>query len=232
MTNDQKLAYISRSNRFAALMNKRAAQYPAESYHDRFMRCSKSPEGAAIWEEAERAKRPTQTQNAMMAANSYDASQPRDPAGTSTGGQWTGGGSDAEALAKADAAIERVEDGKGSMEFFHGTHRKNPEVHVGQTYADNQRTADNYSSKDTFRGEVNLDGLKVAHVKRFNRDDINYGALGDSDRDIAALRRRGIDMLKYEDEDPENRQHTAYRIVSDKALGRFKSAMKLASQEE
>lgn len=73
-----------RSRRFALLMTAREKQYPHESYHDRFVRCSASPEGAAIWEEAGRAKHPSKTQNAMMAANSFDPSQPRDE-----DGRWT-----------------------------------------------------------------------------------------------------------------------------------------------
>lgn len=98
MTKEQQAAMNDRSRRFQVLMTARQKQYPHESYHDRFMRCSASPEGAAIWAEAEQAKHTTP--NAMMAANSYDASQPRDPAGTPTGGQWTAGKAGHEMVAK------------------------------------------------------------------------------------------------------------------------------------
>ena len=98
MTADQQKAMNERSRRFDALMTARQAQYPHESYHDRFTRCSASPEGAAIWAEAEQAKRTTP--NSAMVANSYNPDEPRNPAGTAEGGQWTDGASPPSAAPK------------------------------------------------------------------------------------------------------------------------------------
>jgi len=126
-----------------------------------------------------------------------------------------------------DSKISSVRDGKGSMEFFHGTRMKDANLHIGKTFTDNQTTADNYADEKTFHGDVDLNGLKIAKVKRFDREDANYGAVGDSDSDIADLQDRGIDLIEYDDEDPSGREHSAYRIVSDKALDRFKDGVKL-----
>ena len=133
---------------------------------------------------------------------------------------------DSKVKAKIDNAIESEREGSGTIELFHGTRMKDVSIHPGKTFADNKDTADNYSDKKTVSGEVDITGLKIATVKSFNRDDANYGAIGDSDDDLAELQARGIDLIKYEDEDPMQRQHTAYRIVSDNAVNRFKSAMK------
>ena len=126
-----------------------------------------------------------------------------------------------------DSKIASVRDGKGSMEFFHGTRMKNADLHIGKTFTDNQETADNYASEKTFQGNVDVSGLKIAKVKRFDREDANYGAVGDTDDDIADLQERGIDLIEYDDEDPSNKEHSAYRIVSDKALERFKDGVSL-----
>lgn len=152
-------------------------------------------------------------------------------------GRWTGGGGSSAKKdgpvksdgkkSDIDSKISSVRDGNGSMEFFHGTRMKNADLHIGKTFADNQQTADNYASDKTFQGNVDISGLKIARVKRFDRDDPNYGAVGDTDDDIADLQDRGIDLIEYDDEDPNNKEHTAYRIVSDKALGRFKDGVSL-----
>ena len=133
---------------------------------------------------------------------------------------------DSKLKAKIDNAIESERDGSGTLELFHGTRMKDVSIHPGKTFADNKDTADNYSDEKTVSGEVDVSGLKIATVKAFDRDDANYGAIGDSDDDLAELQSRGIDLIKYDDEDPFQKQHTAYRIVSDKAVQRFKSAMK------
>ena len=126
-----------------------------------------------------------------------------------------------------DSKISNVRDGKGSMEFFHGTSMRDADLHIGKTFTDNQTTADNYAAEKTFQGNVDLNGLKIAKVKRFDREDANYGAVGDSNSDIADLQDRGIDLIEYDDEDPSGREHSAYRIVSDKALDRFKDGVSL-----
>jgi hypothetical protein len=126
-----------------------------------------------------------------------------------------------------DSKIASVRDGKGSMEFFHGTRMKNADLHIGKTFTDNQETAHNYASEKTFQGNVDVSGLKIAKVKRFDREDANYGAVGDTDDDIADLQERGIDLIEYDDEDPSNKEHSAYRIVSDKALDRFRDGVTL-----
>lgn len=154
----------------------------------------------------------------------YDPSEPRD-----ADGKWGSGGSSASAKSKQKVAssVDHVETGSGKQEFHHGTIQGSPELHIGQTFADNKDTADNYAKDKTFSGEVDMSGLKIAHVKPFDRDDANFGALGDSKEDISALQDEGIDLIIYDDEDPEQRQHKAYRVVSDKALDRFKSAVNL-----
>lgn len=131
-----------------------------------------------------------------------------------------------------EEGIESVKDGKGSMHLYHGTRQENPSVHVGQTFADNMDTADRYSDHDTLHGEVDMQGLKVAKVKGFDRNDANYGAIGDHVRDHKILETKGIDVIQYEDEDPHGRAHTAYRVVSKKGRDKFEKHLKLASQEE
>lgn len=128
---------------------------------------------------------------------------------------------------KINSAIDHVETGSNSQAVFHGTNQQSPVLHVGQTFADNEETADRYSDAKTFSGKVDLGGLKIAHVKPFDRDDANYGAIGDSEKDIQALQEKGIDLLVYDDEDPDNRQHKAYRVVSEKALNRFNESVSL-----
>lgn len=147
----------------------------------------------------------------------------------------SGGATDIAAVSEAAKKLEfdnggqvhSVSEGKGTAEFFHGSFRKAPELHVGQTFADNRDTAENYSSKKMFTGTVDMEGLAIARVSDFNRDEANYGAIGDSEKDIQKLQDAGVDIIHYEDEDPNQRQHTSFRIVSQKALDRFKETMEL-----
>lgn len=161
-----------------------------------------------------------------------EADHPRVPAGMDTGGEFTADGTNGgevspEAQKRVDDAILDIKDGSGELELYHGTRNKNPSIHQGQTFADNQDTADRYASKKTFSGKFDTKGLKIAKVKAFDRDDINYGAIGDSDDDIKALGNRGIDLIIFDDEDPHQRQHTAYRLISPKAVKRAKESMEL-----
>lgn len=128
---------------------------------------------------------------------------------------------------KIDSSISSVKEGRGSIPLFHGTRMEDVSIHPGKTFADNKQTADNYADEKTLSGNVDVTGLKIAKVKSFDRDDANYGAIGDSDDDIAALQKRGIDLIEYEDEDPSQKQHTAYRVVSKKAVERIKESVKL-----
>lgn len=132
---------------------------------------------------------------------------------------------------KISDAIDRTYQGSGAMDVYHGTRNENQKVHIGQTFADNAETASNYSDENTISGTVDLSGLNIAKVKDFDRDDANYGAIGDSDEDIKELQRRGIDLVVYNDEDPTQKQHKAYRVVSQEAADRFNKGTSIKNND-
>ena len=131
--------------------------------------------------------------------------------------------------------VERVRVAEDErQEFFHGTFKNDPILHLGQTFADNEDTARNYggSRGKLFNGTVDLKGLRIAHVKPFDRDDANYGAIGDRESEILWLQQQGVDLIVFDDEDPHNRQHESWRIVSPKALARFQASVRLVNDED
>lgn len=144
----------------------------------------------------------------------YDTNQPRDDRG-----RWI------------DEGIESVEVASGSMEFFHGRYRDDDTVHSGMTFADNEETATRYAKKKMLGGTVDVTGLRIARVRKFDRDDANYGAIGDHDSDLTHLAGKGIDVIAYDDEDPHQRQHRAWRIVSPKAVERFKGSIHVRNRK-
>lgn len=156
-------------------------------------------------------KKPKSKAQAQM---KYDPEEPRDE-----NGEWTSGGS-----SRVNKYLNRIEEGNGSINLWHGTGQSSPAIHAGQTFADNRETADRYSKGKTINGDLDLTGLKIGHSEKFDRDDANHGALGDKEEDIKELRKRGVDVIKYSDEDPHGKEHTAYRLISDKAVNRLKDS--------
>lgn len=64
--------------------------------------------------------------------------------------------------------------------------------------------------------DIDLDGLTVVEVAGYDRDENETPA--DSAAFRAARAAEGADVLVYEDEDESGRQHTTWRLVSDRAV--------------
>jgi len=107
--------------------------------------------------------------------------------------------------------------------LHHGAHTAYI-AHVGQCYVDDDEIAADYATE---RGvvatvEIDLGALTVEHCEGYDHDANEAPADDAGYRRAAAA--RGIDVLVYDDEDQHGRQHTCYRLVSDRALAALRLA--------
>ncbi len=103
--------------------------------------------------------------------------------------------------------------------MYHGTHEALA-LHEGLCLALEADVAAAYARQNVLPGEtptvhtveVALDGLRVVEVPGYDRD-LNY-APGDEDEDVYD----DVDVLVYADEDVHGRQHTTWRLMTERAL--------------
>jgi len=73
--------------------------------------------------------------------------------------------------------------------------------------------------------EIDLSGLIVTEVAGYDRDSDT----APGDRGLSEF--AGIDIIVYEDEDLHGREHTTYRIISERALERVRIIDKHDSED-
>ena len=100
------------------------------------------------------------------------------------------------------------------MTLYHTTHGT-LNLHSGLCLTDSE-----YATYGENRVEVELDtdGLEVmdVEVSRADRDENIWP--GDSKASREAYMAEGADVIRYNDEDDQGRQHTTYRILSARGL--------------
>ena len=103
--------------------------------------------------------------------------------------------------------------------FFHGAHTSYT-LHEGQCYTDDIAVALRYCAGGrngrVARVDIDLSGLVVEECEGYDHDENDCPA--DCEDFRAAAAARGVDVLRYEDEDDTGRRHDCYRLVSPKAL--------------
>ena len=104
------------------------------------------------------------------------------------------------------------------MELYHGSHKHTElTLHIGICLCESESFAEQYAAgKEVF--VVDLDGsdLNLVEVEGYDHDTNSCPA--DHPEYRARMAADGADVLVYEDEDEMGREHTCYRLVSDKAL--------------
>lgn len=106
--------------------------------------------------------------------------------------------------------------------LYHGTRRTNHQPHVGMCLTDSIRSAREYATRGgvILEIEVDLGDLVIAEVDGHDWDSDE--AVGDRERDILALRDEGIDVVVYDDADAAGREHSTWRLVSERAIARVR----------
>jgi hypothetical protein len=103
--------------------------------------------------------------------------------------------------------------------LYHGGH-SGFTIHEGQCFTDDVDVALAYTqgSDDSRLAVVSLDlrALIVEDCEGYDHDENDCPADSHAYRSAAAA--RGVDVLRYEDEDDRGRAITCWRVVSDKAL--------------
>lgn len=106
------------------------------------------------------------------------------------------------------------------MELFIGQHQHDELfTHEGMCLTDDRGVAEVYAGYDedrVFAVEIDLTALTVEECPGYDRDENEAPA--DDDDYRAAKAAEGIDVLVYTDEDEQGRQHTCWRLISEKAL--------------
>ena len=103
-----------------------------------------------------------------------------------------------------------------SQVLYHGTHNGmmgTGRAHEGMCFADSKANATRYGATVYM---CEFAGLAIEECAGYDREE-NY-APADSRKFRAAAAARGVDILRYEDEDEAGQQHTCYRLVSDRAV--------------
>lgn len=104
------------------------------------------------------------------------------------------------------------------MRFYHGSHTGNFVAHEGICLTTDREVAEHYASSTgkVFSVEIDLSVLTVEDCDGYDRDENEAPADRDSFRAAAAA--RGVDVLRYDDEDDRGQGHVCYRLVSDLAV--------------
>lgn len=106
------------------------------------------------------------------------------------------------------------------MILFHGAHTSY-QAHEGQCYTADEQIAEHYAGWNGFVATVELpDDLVIEDCPGYDRDENEAPADSEAYRQAAAA--RGVDVLRYEDEDEMGREHACYRLVSERALGELR----------
>lgn len=95
------------------------------------------------------------------------------------------------------------------MILYHGS-RDDIAPHIGLCLTDEEISARHYG-RQVAAVEIDLSDLIIVTVTDYDRD--TNTAAGDAD-----IETYDADIICYEDEDPYNRAHDTWRIVSDRAL--------------
>jgi hypothetical protein len=115
------------------------------------------------------------------------------------------------------------------MTLFHSTRRAEFTAHIGACLA--RRVLPAYG-RQAFEVELSTAGLTVEEVE-VSREDIDANNWpGDSDESLAALAARGVDIVVYDDMDPQGQQHQTYRLVSAAAVAAVASITPVVEEEE
>ena len=104
------------------------------------------------------------------------------------------------------------------MKLYHGSHDGQLTIHEGICLAEQESFAEQYAGMngEVFEVELDDEGLNVVDVPGYDHDTNDCPA--DNAEYRAARAAEGADVLRYEDEDEMGREHTCYRLVSDRAL--------------
>ena len=99
------------------------------------------------------------------------------------------------------------------VEVYHGTHRADVELHVGQCWADSADIAREYGDEAVASANLDLEGLSVAIVEG-NRADNCWPGDATWPTDIDA----GVDVLAYVDSSYSGADHITWRLMSERAI--------------
>ena len=99
--------------------------------------------------------------------------------------------------------------------LFHGAHSTLTIGHEGQCFVDEYDRAECYG-RNVFGAVLDLDALNVERCDGY--DHTTNEAPADCAEFRAAAAARGVDVLVYDDADECGREHTCWRLVSDRAV--------------
>lgn len=104
------------------------------------------------------------------------------------------------------------------MKLYHGSHRASFVAHVGLCLAEDIETARRYAGKGgrVFEVEIDEDPITWRTIESgYNRE--TNEAPGDSDP-AALAAEQGVDAVWFADEDPHNRRHDTFRLLTQDAV--------------
>lgn len=104
--------------------------------------------------------------------------------------------------------------------LYHGRHstRFGSSAHEGICLTDSDAVAQHYAGSTgiMYEIEIDMESMVVEDCEGYDRDSNETPADSAEYRSAAAV--RGIDVLRYEDEDEFGRSHGCYRLVSERAV--------------
>jgi hypothetical protein len=102
------------------------------------------------------------------------------------------------------------------MTYYHGTLYEFT-AYVGICLTTDDDAARHYG--EVHRIELDTDGLTVLRVPGYDRE-INEAPADRADN-LAAWQAQGVDVLVYDDESEQGREHDCVRLISDRAVARI-----------
>lgn len=102
------------------------------------------------------------------------------------------------------------------MRLYHGSNKPFA-AHVGLCLTDDQYAARDYAPRGTLTTvEFVPFGLVVERARSFG--EAGDDGCCDSARETRRYRRRGVDVVEYQDQSPDGRTHRTWRLISRRAL--------------
>lgn len=96
------------------------------------------------------------------------------------------------------------------MKLYHGTRNESLALHVGLCLTDDETAARHYGANVH---EIEVDGVELrVDVANWDRDAMVYP--GDRRSELDAWAADGYALVRYEDETPNGRQHSTWRLCS------------------
>ncbi|MBM3697950.1 MAG: hypothetical protein FJW78_05665 [Actinobacteria bacterium] len=117
------------------------------------------------------------------------------------------------------------------MKLYHGSHRATFVAHLGLCLAEDIETARHYAGEGgkVFEVEIDLDPITYRTIEGYDRE--TNEAPADSSPEALADE-HGVDAVWFADEDPHQRRHDTFRLLTQDAVDAILSVTEVTEVTE